>query len=1347
MVNDQFSRRDFLKKSLKLTGGAAAVGTVSNALAAGGNSIVTENALPGTAPSVWDIGGPGQYSGFGLGQTGVTHFIEGFADNISVNRGTTINFKVNTDCATYKIDIYRLGFYQGTGARLIASLPKTGASVQPTPLTNYPIGLVDCGNWSVTASWAVPAAAVSGVYIAHLVRQDGVSGGNHIAFVVRDDAGTHDIIFQTSDTTWQAYNGWGGYNLYGGAGNSNSSTGRAYKVSYNRPFATRDYVGINGGPQDFIFGAEVCAIRWLEANGYDVCYMAGVDTERLDTTGKGAQFLNRKIFLSVGHDEYWSGIQRANVEAARAAGVNLAFFSGNEVFWKTRWEPSTDSSATPYRTLVCYKETIDQIVLDPLDPPIWTGSWRDPSFSPPADGGRPENALTGTIFMVDSWRSDTISIPAPMTQLRFWRNTSVAAVKTGSAALVKNLLGYEWDEAPDNGFQPAGLIRLSSTTLTVDSYLLDYGHVIGTYPGTHNLTLYRFPGSKALVFGAGTVFWVWGLDTNHDLNDLYPTAVDKNVQQATLNLFADMGVQPASIQAGLVAATQSSDVTPPSSVITAPGVLKAQQPVSLSGTASDIGGLVAGVEISTDSGLTWHPATGTTSWSYLWWPQSPGTFHLLSRAVDDSGNLESPGAGISVTVGVGTSISLFNPAALSPWGLGNAPSLVGPASDPNALELGIQFQSASAGQITGLRFYKNPWNTGTHIGSLWSAPGTKLASATFVNETAYGWQTVNLITPVTVSAGTTYIASFHSAAGNYSYDPNYFAVQRSSGSLKAPSAGGGGVYTYGSGSVFPVSNDGPTNFWADVVFTPAIGNLPPVATNDSGFSTAPGTVLSIPAASLLANDTDPNGFSLTISGVTNPTGGTVAYNATTQVVTFTPTSGFTGNASFNYSISNGNGGVATALVSLTVAVVIPTVSLFSSSSAPAVVSANDHSAVELGVKFQVSTAGKATGVRFYKGATNTGTHVGNLWSAAGALLASVTFANETASGWQQALFATPVTLSQGIVYIISYHTNVGLYAADANFFAATLTSGPLTAPSALTGGGNGVYAYGSASTFPSNTYGATNYWVDVMFASGSGGTLPPLANNDSGFSTPLNTAIGIAAASLLANDSDPNGGTLSITGASGATNGSVAWNATSQVVTFTPVTGYSGPASFTYTITNGQGSASATVSLTVTATAPPPTSTLFSASSLPSVISVNDTSAVELGMKFQVSSAGQAKGVRFYKGPTNTGTHTGHLWSSTGTLLASVTFAAETASGWQQALFAAPVTLTPGTVYVISYHTSVGAYSANSNFFTAAVTNGPITAPSSASAGGNGVYIYGAAVAFPSNTYQASNYWVDVVFG
>ncbi|MGI8569317.1 MAG: N,N-dimethylformamidase beta subunit family domain-containing protein [Methylocella sp.] len=102
--------------------------------------------------------------------------------------------------------------------------------------------------------------------------------------------------------------------------------------------------------------------------------------------------------MSVGHDEYWSGNHRANVEAARAARVHLAFFSGNEMFWKTRWESSIDGSGTRYRTLVCYKETnADVIPGTRIDPnPAWTGTWRDPTFSPPSDGGRPANALTGT---------------------------------------------------------------------------------------------------------------------------------------------------------------------------------------------------------------------------------------------------------------------------------------------------------------------------------------------------------------------------------------------------------------------------------------------------------------------------------------------------------------------------------------------------------------------------------------------------------------------------------------------------------------------------------------------------------------------------------------------------------------------------------------------------------------------------------------------------------------------------------------------------------------------------------------------------------------------------------------
>jgi hypothetical protein len=1351
MDKNDFSRRQFLKRGVGLAGGAAALGTVGSASGATSNSIVIENNSSGTAQSLWDLSGEGQYSGFGLGngqtaKAGVTNFLEGFADNMSVNHGQTINFKINTNCKNYRIDIYRLGYYAGLGARKMATIAMSAASLQPTPLTNLAIGLVDAGNWSVTTSWAVPTTAVSGVYIAHLVRQDAVAGENHITFVVRDDNTLHDIVFQTADLTWQAYNGWGGYNFYGGAGLAPTSNGRAYKVSYNRPLATRDEIGTVSGSQDFVFGAEICAIRWLEANGYDVCYIAGVDSDRY-----GSQLLKHKVFLSVGHDEYWSGGQRTNVEAARAAGVHLAFLSGNEVFWKTRWEPSTDPSATANRTLVCYKETRDAKQLDPLDPPTWTGSWRDPRFSPPSDGGRPENALTGQLWMVDSWRSDTMTIPYPMTLLRFWRNTTVATTAAGkSASLVQNYLGYEWDESPDNGYQPAGLIRLSSTTLAVQTYLLDYGVNVGPYTATHNMSLYRYPSSGALVFGAGTVFWVWGLDADHDTGLDNTTATDSNIQQSTLNLLADMGVQPATIQSGLVAATKSTDVTAPHSSINALGTVTQQQTVAITGTATDTGGLVAGVEVSTDGGTTWHPASGTTAWTYNWWPQAPGTYKIQSRATDDSVNVETPGAGLSVTVTPGATLSFFNSAATSPFGGANAPVQVGPVMDTGSVELGIMFQTAAAGTVTGIRFYKNPWNTGTHYGNIWNTAGTLLGSATFTSETAFGWQLAKLASPVTLTPGTTYIVSYHSVAGNYSADIAYFATPRISGPLNAPVAGGHSVYAYGTGnSVFPVNSGGLDNYWVDVVFARSggAGNLPPTASNVSGLVATTNTPLSIPASSLLVNALDPNGYPLSVSGVSNPTNGSVSYDAIAQTVTFVPTTGYpapnyAGTANFNYSISNGHGGSATALVTLTVSVA--TSSLFSVTSSPATITVNDSSSVELGLKFQTATGGKVVGVRFYKGPQNTGSHVGNLWSSAGALLATVTFTGETASGWQQGNFSSPVTLATGATYIVSYHTSTGFYSADGNYFANAVTNGSLTAPSSATSGGNGVYAYGSTSVFPTNSYNAGNYWVDVAFAAaGALGNQPPTANSDSGITVSQNTARAIPASLLLANDTDPNGFSLSITGVSSPSNGTVTYDSTAQVVTFVPAANYMGPAGFTYAITNGNGgTGSATVSLTVTV----PVLSLFSASSTPATVTVNDKSAVELGVKFQVSSAGQIVGVRFYKGPQNTGAHVGNLWTVGGGLLATANFTNETASGWQQVFFATPVTVAPGTTYVASYHTLTGFYSADGNYYANALTNGPLTALSNAAGGGNGVYAYGSASTFPVNTYNSANYWVDVLF-
>jgi hypothetical protein len=156
-------------------------------------------------------------------------------------------------------------------------------------------------------------------------------------------------------------------------------------------------------------------------------------------------------------------------------------------------------------------------------------------------------------------------------------------------------------------------------------------------------------------------------------------------------------------------------------------------------------------------------------------------------------------------------------------------------------------------------------------------------------------------------------------------------------------------------------------------------------------------------------------------------------------------------------------------------------------------------------------------------------------------------------------------------------------------------------------------------------------------------------------------------------------------------------------------------------------------------------STLFKASDIPATVAVNDSNPLELGVKFQTTTAGQITGFRFYKSPQNIGTHVAHLWTAQGTLLASATFTNETAGGWQQVNLPSPVTLTAATTYIASYHTN-GFYSANGNYFATAHSNGVLTTPSSSTSAGNGVYVYGSSGSFPKNSYNATNYWIDVIF-
>jgi hypothetical protein len=480
---------------------------------------------------------------------------------------------------------------------------------------------------------------------------------------------------------------------------------------------------------------------------------------------------------------------------------------------------------------------------------------------------------------------------------------------------------------------------------------------------------------------------------------------------------------------------------------------------------------------STDTVATFTPAN----------PLAAGTSYTVTISGATDSNGQSMLSSYTYTF---TTSEAFDAAGKCPCAIWPdiAPSGYTDVSDQSpGVELGVKFTATNDGSITGIRFFKVPDNSGTHTGTLWSSTGTVLATGTFTNESTQGWEELDFSSPVSITAGTTYVASYHTSAWHYADTPNALSSPVVNGPLTA--LANGGVYAYGSSSTFPTNSFGAANYWVDVVYTTPSGVFTPTVTSVTPGSGSSGNPDSVAPTATFSQPVVPSTVSFTVKNSSgNAVSGTTSMNSTDTVATFTPASSLAPDTAYTATVSGAQTSSGATMSSpyswsFTTAGSQCPCSLWSSTATPSVASAGDTSSLNLGVEFTPSATGWITGIRFYKGSGNTGTHIGALWTTSGSLFGQVTFANESASGWQQANFSSAIPVTAGTTYVASYLAPSGGYSVDSAYFASNgVTNGPLTAPqSSAVSLGNGVYTYASSLAFPSGTYNATNYWVDVVF--------------------------------------------------------------------------------------------------------------------------------------------------------------------------------------------------------------------------------------------------------------------------
>jgi hypothetical protein len=453
-------------------------------------TIKTENAKPGSAD--WQ-----------LTDLATNREIEGFASATSVDRGQDISIYVNTAEPTYTMQVYRMGWYAGAGAREMTPPIVRSGTVQPMPAPDPQTGLLEC-HWTDPYVLHIPKSSdptdwASGVYLVKLTA--GVSGKQRfVMFVVRDDERSSDLLFQLGVNTSEAYNAWGGWSLY--------TTPRAYKVSFDRPYQ-------HGRGTGLFFEWEYDMVRFLEREGYDLSYSTDVDTDM-----RGALLLQHKAFIDVGHDEYWTWQMRDNVEHARDSGLNLGFFAGNTSYWQIRYEPGA-IDAVPDRTIVCYKNaTQDPMAENSATRYLTTTAFRASPVK------RPEESMLGAMYL--GW------FDGPTKDMVITDASSWIFAHTGAQnrTHLPGLLGYECDRL--EGSHPPGTGRVAHSPWIGVKNQVFYSDMT-----------YYISRSGSTVVDTGTMSWSWGLD---DFHRDHPVYVSPIVQQATRNILKKFGAtDPAQI--------------------------------------------------------------------------------------------------------------------------------------------------------------------------------------------------------------------------------------------------------------------------------------------------------------------------------------------------------------------------------------------------------------------------------------------------------------------------------------------------------------------------------------------------------------------------------------------------------------------------------------------------------------------------------------------------------------------------------------------------------------------------------------------------------------------------------